>query len=118
MAFLRPRVREVQVDTLECALRHLLFEHLNGIMNYQLEVRHAGLSRLDQAMADARFMHFDAEEVLVRVLRRLLDECFAIAETDLENNRGTAPEQCVKIAGNAVVIEAVVRPVFVQRTLL
>ena len=65
--FFWPGIREVEIESCERARRDLVCQYLDGIVIDDAQVADAGFPGLQHAMTDARFVHFDAEEVPVRV---------------------------------------------------
>ena len=73
---------------------------------------------IEQA-ADARAVHLDADEVALRIPRRGESQLLAVAEADLQHALGALrPKTCVEVARRAGVVQAVARPVIVERALL
>ena len=66
-------------------------------------------------MADAGIVHLDPEIVAVRVVRGLLDQRFAVAETDFEHDRRVPAEQGFKRQFGIGKFHAKRRPEFVER---
>ena len=61
-------------------------------MRDDAQVIDAGLSGRDQAMPDAGNVNLDAEKVVVRVFGGQLHERVAVAEADLDGQRGGPSE--------------------------
>ena len=74
--------------------------------------------RLEQAVPDAGLVHFDAQEVPVRVLRGLLHQAFPVAEADLEDQRRLPAENRREVERSGRIVQAVDGPEFFERTLL
>src|SRR5690606_4156668 len=68
--------------------------------------------------ADARPVHLDADEVLLRRGLGHLQQRLAHAEADLQGARGAAPEACVEIEQAIVQGQAEQRPALFQAALL
>ena len=65
---------------------------------------------MHHAMSDAGLMYFDAYVVKIRIGCRLVDQRFAIAKTDLQNNRRVAAKQFRKVERHGSVVKTVARP--------
>ena len=97
VALLRPGIREIEQDFVERGRAELVREHLDGVVRDDADVRKPARLDLEQAMADARRVHFRADEIPLGRARRELDERVAVAEADLEHpGRGT-PERTVEV---------------------
>jgi len=69
-------------------------------------------------MPYTRFVHFDAEEIQVRVLKGLLYQRVAITETNFEDYRRAATEDCIEVDCLGTEVDAIRRPEFEEGTLL
>ena len=93
-------------------------EHINCVVGDDAEVFNTCLLRLQQAMADARLMNLDPEEILVRVCGGQLYQGFAVAKTDLGDNWLVCTKQFVEFEWTARVGHPVYRPKLIERALL
>ena len=99
-------------------MRYLFREHLNSVVINQPQVGDAGVLGPEHAMTNPRFVNLDAQEVLVWCCGGLLDECLAVAETDLEYDGCRAPEQGREIQWFRSVFQAITRPKRLKGALL
>ena len=60
-----------------------MLQDLDRVMSNQSQVVEFELASADQAMADTGFMYFDSQEVRLRVLAGLLNECVAVAKAEI-----------------------------------
>ena len=118
VAFLRPRVRKVQVDPLQGIIRDLVLQNVKCIVSNQAKIFEAGLASADQAMSDTRIVHFDTYVVHLRILTGLLHERFAIAEADFEGSRRDSAEQMLEIERFSLESQPILRPQVLDRPLL
>ena len=109
---------KIQVQARERCIRDLLREHLDRVMHDQAQVPHAGLMRLQQAMADARLVDLDTDKVKIRVRLRQFHQRLTVAESDLENERRLAAEDRRRIEWRIAELESESRPQLGQRTFL
>src|SRR5690606_22797173 len=68
--------------------------------------------------ADARAVHFDADEIAIRLAFAGEQQLLAIAEADLDHARGLAAEHGIEVARLAPVVQAVGGPVQLEGALL
>jgi len=118
VAFLGPWIGEIDVDPLQRPGGNLVGQDLDRVMLDQLEVREASLAGFQEAMPDTRLVHFDAEEVQVRVVERLLHQCVTVTETDFEHDLCRVTEDCDEIDRRGTEVNAVGWPEFQQGALL
>ena len=69
-------------------------------------------------MPDAGRVYFDTDKVRVRVLDGLLNQCFAVAETNFQNDWSMPAKYGPEVQRFDNELNAIVRPQFVKRFLL
>ena len=85
MAFLRPWIRKIEVNSRNRFICKLCFQHFDGVVNDEPEIADAGLMRRNQAMADAGFVDFNTKEVLLGMSGGQFDQRVAVAKTNFNN---------------------------------
>ena len=118
VTFLGPRIGEIQQHLGERVRGQLRGETLHRVVTQYADVRQAELGALEQQVSDARPMHLDPEEVVVRVQGRERQQVLAIAETDFERAVCVTTKPQVEIDDAAVELASVARPQRLPGTLL
>jgi len=77
--------------------RDHVLQHFDGVVLDDANIRQVLLAHQLQQSADARLMHFDAEEIVVGTMRGDFSRRRAHAETDLQNARRASAEHRVPI---------------------
>jgi len=95
--FLRPGIRKVQVDAGKCVVTDAMFENLECVITDQPDIADASLKDFQKAMANAGFMHFDADKIVLRMSNRLLNQRLAVTETNFQHACGVAAEHRVQV---------------------
>ena len=97
MTLLRPRIREEDLDAGQRCRRNHRGDDFDGIVPYHAHVGEAEFAHPLQQAADARRVHLDAEEVVVRPRLRDRGGRLAHAESDLEHARRTPAEHAIEV---------------------
>lgn len=115
VALLRPGIGKVKIDARQGCRRYLMSENVDGVMHQQTQVVDPRVASLQQAMTDTRLVDFNAEVVRAGVFRRLLDQGFAVAETDFKDGRSATSENCLEVQRCVRVLQAELGPQILQR---
>ena len=99
MALLVPGIREVDADFVQRGVGDLVLEHFDGVVVIQAHVVRVVCGQCVEQAADAGRMHFDADQVAVRIARRGVAERLAVAEADFEHARALRPKASSKSRG-------------------
>ena len=78
-----------------------MFQHFHRIVVVDPHVARSVCGQCVQQAADAGCVHFDADMVALRIARGGLTQRLAIAEADLQNALGVAPERGIQLARRA-----------------
>ena len=116
--FLRPRVREVEIEPRQGAGRDLVAEYFDGVVMDDSQVADVCFLGLQHAMSDTRFVDLDAQEVPIRMRHGLFDEGLPITEADLQDEWRRPPEQALDIERLGLVVDTQRRPERVESALL
>lgn len=71
-------------------------EHINCVVGNNAQILDASFIRPEHAMADAGLVDLDAKEVSVRVRCGLFYQRFAVAKTNLDDDRPVCAEKRVE----------------------
>lgn len=118
VAFLRPGVREVQIDSPQGTVRELLLQYFDRVVTDETQIAGVPCFGLQKAMPDAGSVYFYAQIVEFRVTCRLLDERLPVAKADLENPFGGSAENPVQVQGGGRERDAIPGPQFRESPLL
>src|SRR5690606_28213879 len=113
-----PWIREVDADLVEAGVGGLVVEHLDRVVVVDPHVGGVVGGQCVEQAADAGGVHLDTDQVARLVVLRGEAQRLAVAEPDLQHARRTAAEDRVVIARLALVVDAVARPLLVERALL
>ena len=113
-----PRVREKQLHHAQGVIRNHGMQHFHRIVAHDAQVLHALFFGGRQTGADARRMHFNAEEILLRLLFRHRHQRRPHTKTNLQRDRRFTAKQGGEIERRFVEFNAHHRPNSVQRVLL
>ena len=118
VALLLPWVGKEQLYTADTRGRHLVPQYLDSIMANHSQVFQSSLLCQVDEMADTGAMDFDTDKVLFGVPACLLEQGLTITETDFYRYRVVVIEYLFKIQWFWKVVDTVVSPVIIERTLL
>lgn len=118
VARLVPRVGEEDVHAVEAFRGEHVLEHFDRVVLDDADVRQALLADQLQQRADARLVHFDAEEIVAGAVRGDFGGRCAHPEADLEDARCAAAEHGVPVGQRRCVRDDEARAEFVDRAAL
>lgn len=91
---------------------------VDRVVHQETQVTDVRLLCLQQAVTNTGFVDIDADVVLVRVFSCLLDQCFAVPETNFQNSRCRSSKYGLQIQRFRRVLNAKHRPQGFERFLL
>ncbi len=109
MAFLWPRIWKEHMDAVQAAERDHVAHDFNGVVLDDAHILELKIGNLPEQTADARRVHFNANEVGLRLLRCDLRGGFSHAEADFKNSWRVAAKHGVEIDQVARIRNAVNR---------
>ena len=118
MALLVPGIGEKQLHCRQAAVGNHLRQHFDRVVIDQAQVRNPGFGDAVQAMTDAGPVDLDTQVILLRVAGGLFDQGFAVTETDFQDYRVIIAKGFDQVQRIRTVVDAVCRPVMLQRMLL
>lgn len=113
-----PRIGEEDVHAVEAFGREHVFEHFDRVVLDDADVRQILFADQLQQRADARFVHFDAEEIVARAIRGDFGRRRAHPEADFENARRAAAEDRIPVGRFGCVRDDEARAELVERATL
>ena len=106
VTLLWPRIRKQNQDLVERGGGELPLQYLHRIMTDDPHVAERVLLQSQQQVADPGSMHFDTDEVALRVPAGKVQEMLAIAESDLQGAWRIATEARRQIQHDGLELEA------------
>ena len=107
-----------QLHLIEASGCDLMVQNLDRVLLYDTQVTELGLAGRQQQVADARPVHFDADEVALGSTLRALEQMLAIAEADLERASRDPSEYSIQVKHARLERDAIARPQRGERALL